>query len=423
MKAPWTLLLLLLPALAHASDLQHHIPFGVDHAGLPVVDTFAGEWPEARGEMVPLPPSFFFPRDELAAGEPTFDPAVHLDLQQPHTAALLDSFELHPLGPDGTGVPRVTSARGSQLAYTSPFRLLSPAGVQVVREIVQREKANAHRSHRSYTLRGLYYRSPFMRALANDESLLAFLGNLTGEPVIPHFLVMNAWSVNFGEVATNNSVIQGTVDPWHFDSVSYVAVTILSDIEDMKGGELQIANRRKEEALPRIYETHNNLPDDEVVTVSYEHAGCCILVQGSEMMHRVRHVEWAREPRMSLILSLQPANPFQPDKSVVDTWRNFDANWGSADFEMYRLKAQTMGSALHEMARLEKPTRDGAKLAARLRAVAAELERTASLLDNSTSDHIGFVDEGKLLAARAAQAPSSPTTSGGLRNWTRSCAP
>lgn len=41
--------------------------------------------------------------------------------------------------------------------------------------------------------------------------------------------------VNFGKAGVNASV-----DKWHFDSVDYVLVVILSDIEDMVGGELEV---------------------------------------------------------------------------------------------------------------------------------------------------------------------------------------
>ena len=38
-------------------------------------------------------------------------------------------------------------------------------------------------------------------------------------------------------------------------------------------------------------------------------------------------------------------------------------------------------------------TEDGARLAARLRSVARELERVASLVEETTNDTIGFFDE------------------------------
>ena len=114
------------------------------------------------------------------------------------------------------------------------------------------------------------------------------------------------------------------------------------------------------------------------------------------MVHRVTRVESAAEPRMSLVMAFQPANPFQPDKTVLDTWERFDVTLGSAPYEFFRLKAHSMGTALRHLSTREEPTRDRALLARRLRAVAAELERSAALINHETSDFIGFVDETEL---------------------------
>ena len=85
----------------------------------------------------------------------------------------------------------------------------------------------------------------------------------------------------------------------------------------------------------------------------------------------------AAEPRLSLVMAFQPANPFQPDKTVLDTWERFDVTLGTAPYEYYRLKAQTMGNALLHLARSQPATRDRALLARQLRAVSTELERAA----------------------------------------------
>ena len=52
---------------------------------------------------------------------------------------------------------------------------------------------------------------------------------IIGEPVFPHMYLYNAAQMNVGKVGAD-----GPVDQWHFDSVNYVAVTLLSDITDMK---------------------------------------------------------------------------------------------------------------------------------------------------------------------------------------------
>merc|ERR1712032_469154 len=194
-----------------------------------------------------------------------------------------------------------------------------------------------------------------------------------------------------GRVADNSTVIKNVVDPWHFDSVAYVAVALLSDVTDMVGGELQIVRHRKDEAMRRIAETGNNLPPEEIETVSYEAAGKCILAQGSLMVHRVTRVQQARENRLSLVMAFQPANPFRPDKTVLDTWERFDADTGVAPFEFFRAKAHSMGHALTELAKQMGVANKRENLATYLRDVAAELQRSANLLDKSGSDYIGFV--------------------------------
>jgi len=375
-----------LEALKAVKTSESGTSFGVDHRSLKIVKELGHV--QGRGSMIPLPKSFFFEIVEERDDEPEFDPEIHLDLRMPEHVTKLDDFSPSP--PDS--IPRVNSSEGSKLAFTAPFSLFSEEGVKVIHSIVMREKHKANRNHRNVELRGLYYTSPFVRQMMTNPTLLGFLEEFAGEPIWPHFILQDSPSVNFGK-ATRDTVIQGVVDPWHFDSVAYVGVALISDIEGMVGGELQIVKKRKEEALRLIERTNNNVTGDDLLTVSYEKPGWCIFVQGSEMVHRVTRVQKAKEPRLSFIMAFQPSNPFQPDKTVLDTWMRFDAEIGSAPFEFFRTKAHTMGSALHHLAAEEEATTDRVHLSNRLRAVAAELSRTADLLEGKDSDFIGFVNE------------------------------
>jgi hypothetical protein len=399
----------------------------VNHHNLPHVREFGGV--RAVGPMLPLPPSFFEPFPFELEDEPVFDPAIHLDLVKPSEVALLHDFTLHPREVRPTAVPNNNNSDpmgtgggsggvGSPLAFTAPFKIFSDQGLMALRSIVEREKYHAYVNHRSMELRGLYYRSPFVRTLVNCPELLDFLARLIGEPVLPHMLLMNAVVVNIGAVgdaaAAQAEAIQGVVDPWHLDSVAYVAVALISDIKGMVGGKLQLVKMSKELALKEIEGTLNNVTGHDLLSVSYEQAGHCILVQGSEVFHRVTRVKSAKEPRLSFVMSFQPANPFQPDKTSLDTFERFDegsslntGGGGSTAYEFYRLKAQTMGSALHALAALDPPTRDGPALAGRLRAIGAELERTAALLNRTTSDFVGFVNETHLAQLAAVNEDSA----------------
>ena len=60
------------------------------------------------------------------------------------------------------------------------------------------------------------------------DAVLNHFELIIGEPVLPHFYLFNT-QINIGPVGND-----APVDQWHFDSVNYVAVTLLSDITDMK---------------------------------------------------------------------------------------------------------------------------------------------------------------------------------------------
>ena len=67
------------------------------------------------------------------------------------------------------------------------------------------------------------------------------------------------------------------VDAWHFDSVDYVLVIMLSDLTDMEGGELEVLrlNLGGKENTLKLAET--GIPREYVDSVSYEAAGHAIL--------------------------------------------------------------------------------------------------------------------------------------------------
>ncbi len=287
-------------------------------------------------------------------------------------------------------MPRVNGSGTSKLAFTTSFKLLSDAGTAVVRSIVLRERVHAHRNHRNVELRGLYYRSPFIRDLMTNDLLLDHLSKMAGEPILPHFLLMDAPSVNFGNPC--NDTTCKVVDHWHFDSVSYVGVVLVSDIDEMVGGDLEVI--RSDDKWAAIHSL-NATEEVDSVTISYGESGNCVFVQGSEILHHVTTVEHAKEDRLSFVMAFQPSNVFQPDKTVLDTWKRFDYKTGTAPYEYFRLKSWKLGHILKHYAQHIPFSRDMEDLAAKLDAVAEELRRTSRLLVGDESDAIGFFDESK----------------------------
>lgn len=372
---------------------------GVPHAEQPLYKE-TGHLP-GRMPMLQMPvddAGLFDIRSSDGPDIPEFDPRVHLDLSVPAYSERLGDFDRIP----PFDVSSVNTNRGSEFAFTAPFRLLSDEGVRVLRKVLS--QLTPKKTHRSYQYRGLYYASPFVRSLCNDPSLLAHLGRLVGEPVHVHHLLMDA---AFANVARENeeAVVAGTADPWHFDSCTYVAVTLLSS--PMKGGDLQIVRRGRDDALHRIAETRNQLDEGELVTVDYQEPGNCILVQGSEIVHRVTPVVESPtgEPRIALGLGLVPASPFRWDKTNLDTFAKYDG-LTAASFEFFRLKAHALGHALTELARAMPSSSalsldSRGDLARKLRSVSTELDRVAALVETENlpaNDFVGFVDESQLRA-------------------------
>ena len=71
------------------------------------------------------------------------------------------------------------------------------------------------------------------------------------------------------------------VDHWHNDSIAYAGVVVISDMEGMVGGDLELFRGNKEEGKKMLRE--GQLEQEMVETVSYENPGKMILTHGSEV--------------------------------------------------------------------------------------------------------------------------------------------
>jgi hypothetical protein len=135
----------------------------------------------------------------------------------PHGHPLTASSVIRDSLPDGF----------DQFAYSAPFRVLSEEGLKEMRKVVLSHKCEAKATNRApKVLRGLGYRSDFVRDLAYSPQLHECLSSLCGEAVWPHNHPMNIAHTNFGEPGG-----AAKVDDWHLDSVDYVLVLIISDME------------------------------------------------------------------------------------------------------------------------------------------------------------------------------------------------
>lgn len=147
--------------------------------------------------------------------------------------------------------------------------------------------------------------------MVHDESFLAHYSAFAGKPLCPATFGMHSAQVNVGKTGFANTA----VDKWHFDSVDYVVVVILSDLEGMVGGELEVLrlNLGGKEATLKLQET--GIPLEHVESHSYQTTGHGIFAQGSKIMHRVTPVIEAKEDRLSLILSFTTTDVFAQDNT------------------------------------------------------------------------------------------------------------
>merc|ERR1712194_540864 len=98
-------------------------------------------------------------------GEAKFDPSVHLQLEPPRQCKTLDFKDVpFPYQPTGEPFPG--------LAYTTPFRLLSDAGVKAMRAVLESNKEHAKVTPRNTCVRGLGYRSQFIRDFSFCKSVV-----------------------------------------------------------------------------------------------------------------------------------------------------------------------------------------------------------------------------------------------------------
>ena len=71
------------------------------------------------------------------------------------------------------------------------------------------------------------------------------------------------------------------MDHWHNDSIAYAGVVVISDMEGMVGGELELFRGEAGEGRRLLRE--GRLEQAEVETVNYERPGKMILTHGSEV--------------------------------------------------------------------------------------------------------------------------------------------
>ncbi|MGI9607291.1 MAG: hypothetical protein ACR2P0_14240 [Acidimicrobiales bacterium] len=205
--------------------------------------------------------------------EPTFDPAIHLQLEAPTEILLLADLGYA----DGEIAKKATP-----VAASSPFRLLSAEGAEIMIEIARRLKdfrRNAGDRIENMT-RGGCYRSRWLRDLCVSEDLTAHLGAIYGIEIAPHPMPVHLGHLNF-----EPSSIDATIDKWHHDTLPLDFVMTVTDPANVAGGRFEYFVGTKHEAAELAAEGRTP-PPERTVAPDFAGPGHAIALHGDMVVHR-----------------------------------------------------------------------------------------------------------------------------------------
>lgn len=234
------------------------------------------------------------PRELEAIKEPVvFNPDKHLELQTPKKVVSVTEI----------GYSREFSQElACNLAYTSPFRVLSDEGVLDLRRVAD-NLSQVKKTLSSGPLDefgNAAYLSPFIEEVALSPDIKKFLSSIAEQDIAPyvrkHFLA----ALNVGKVSEGTSIRN-----WHNDYQSLNLIIFLDDPDTHMGGKLQVYKGTKEEAEAFI-RAKKDLPKGKIETISPPEAGYATFIQGSLLIHGVTPLRQGDTLRRTLVLGYRP---------------------------------------------------------------------------------------------------------------------
>ena len=219
-----------------------------------------------------------FPEDlpsgyEWLPDEVPFSPGEHLALEAP--AKLIGLAEL---GYSEAEIePTATPA-----AVSSPFRVLSEAGAEIMLSTARRLRPWATRagSRIENVVRGGCYRSRWLRDLCISPEVAEAMSGVFGTPVAPHSMPVHLGHINFEPADPAKAV-----DKWHHDTVPLDYVMMVTDPTRVAGGRFEYFLGTKAEAAA-LADEGRTPPRDRVVAPAFPGPGYAIALHGNMVVHR-----------------------------------------------------------------------------------------------------------------------------------------
>ena len=139
--------------------------------------------------------------------EPIYDPNLHLDFDLPEYIVNLKFEKLFLKDIPDENDDRLKEYLKSELAFTSPFKVLSDKGLEVIRQIIEFHKENTpklskHTNRQAWCMRGLGYVSRFIRDFNRCPIMAKKMSYFAGKSLTSHAMPMHYSHVNIGVPGT-----------------------------------------------------------------------------------------------------------------------------------------------------------------------------------------------------------------------------
>ncbi|MEL6983106.1 MAG: hypothetical protein AAFO29_11840, partial [Actinomycetota bacterium] len=205
--------------------------------------------------------------------EPVFDPDRHLALTEPDEVILL-----RDLGYDDEEI----ATKATPVAISSPFRVLSDEGAEVMQDVARRlQDFTARASTRiERSVRGGVYRSQWLRDLCLSPDVTDHLTKIYGVSVVPHPMGLHLGHLNFAP--TN---LDEAVDKWHHDTLPLDYVMAVTDLRTTPGGQFEFFLGTKHEAA-ELQAAGRTPPADRVRAPGFPGPGAAVALHGDMVVHR-----------------------------------------------------------------------------------------------------------------------------------------
>ncbi len=204
--------------------------------------------------------------------EPAFDPAKHLALEMPDSIRYLSEFGYSE---------EEMAVVASPVAVSSPFRVLSAEGANVLLQVARNLRQHAISCERIENMvRGGCYRSRFLRDLCIDSSLTQLMCDVYQTDVAPHTMPLHLGHMNFSP-----DDLSRAVDKWHHDTLPLDIVMMVTDPKTLDGGQFEyfVGTKKEMDALAADGKTP---PRDRVEAPPFHGPGYAIALHGNMVVHR-----------------------------------------------------------------------------------------------------------------------------------------